>query len=184
MIIQCDVDGVLANFTDGCLAVMREMGFHFEPHHVVQWDIAALLPRDVRNTFWKLLYRPGFCYHLPLYEGAQDAFVQLVKAGHDVRFLTSAGFNDNLYWESERIGWLQQHFGHFHPVNFSDNKHLADGDLLIEDKLETVQAWADTGRPAILVDRPYNQGRCGPRIFRAASTLHAAHIALDLSSHA
>lgn len=158
LIVQFDVDGVLCDFVGGCLRVMRTLGFEFEPHHVVEWNVAHVLPERARDEFWRRVELPGFCAGLDPYPGARELLESTYDAGHEVRFLTSP--MKTPHWQAERRAWLEQHFAPAFagedPVTFDEHKHAHPGDVLVDDKPEHCEAWASTGRPALLLHRPYN----------------------------
>jgi 5'(3')-deoxyribonucleotidase len=193
MIIQLDCDGVIVDFTGGCLKVMRGMGFHFTHADVQEWDISALLHEEQRPEFWRRVKLEGFCYALEPIPGAIEAVGKLRTEGHEVRFLTSAMPGADA-WKAERMDWLKTHLGgwkrgfarwsscwpHTDYITFAHDKAAHPGDILIDDKPEHVSAWLATGRPAILVDQPYNRG-AGLLAPRARDIGHAAELILARS---
>lgn len=181
MLIQLDVDGCVADFVGGCLKVMRGMGFHFTHDDITEWDTSAVLHEEQRPEFWRRVKLHGFCYDLAPIRGGVEAVTTLRGAGHEVRFLTAAMPGaDN--WREERLRWIDHHIGGGHQsyadrVTFAHDKHEHPGDILVDDKPEHITAWLGTGRPAILIDQPYNRGVAllAPR---ARDIRHAAEIIL------
>ena len=102
------------------------------------------------------------------YEGAAE-FVRTLRFNHDVRIVTSpwVGAPD---WYRQRVDWLKWHFGiDERHVIFAVDKTYIEGDYLIEDSAEKLEAWSCRyGKDgAILIDRPWNREGYGLRRARS-----------------
>lgn len=168
-IVLCDVDGVIADFTQPILDFVNERCPDKEPatlEDVTQWSIRDALA--LTDAMWKsvvndLIKVPGFCLGLNPYPGAIEGVKALAEVS-DLYFVTSPW--DSQTWCYERSQWLRKHFGYTLGSKLiqTSHKHLVQGDILIEDKPSTIAPWLRYDavswygfRKAILWDRPYNQ---------------------------
>lgn len=170
--ILFDVDGVLADFTGRVLDVVHEeTGRAHTPDDHTKWSFREALGLPARH--WRAVARrigePGFACSLRPYPGAVE-LVKRVAEQHEVFFVT-ADWRSSPTWVHDRNAWLERHFGRTlgSRVVHTSHKVLVDGDVLVEDKVETVEAWERAGqgrRRAFIVDRPYNRQPCahGQRI--------------------
>lgn len=158
MIVLLDCDGVLCNFLGGLLAAVNEArGTVYDQRDCGQWDIAkayGLTWTDL-NLFCTA---PAFCAQLDTMHGALDA-VRRLRAMADVYCVTSP-LDASSYWMWERSEWLRVHLGFdSNHVIHASTKRLIQGDVLIDDKPETIVEWANAWplQTALLFDAPYNQ---------------------------
>jgi len=159
----CDVDGVLADFLGGICGVLKERGYpDIRRERVVRWDIASCL--DVPSkVIYDIAGCEGFCECLEVLPGAV-ALVDTLRHHGDVYFVTSPVWSART-WMFERTRWLREYFD-VKPseVVHTSAKHLVRGDVLIDDKPETINQWllAQPGTdpyPArgVVWDQPYNR---------------------------
>lgn len=167
MRINCDVDGVLADFTGHLASWLSAQGARYTTEDFTSYELKACMrtPEDL-----KLLARAPhdatFCHSMPRYPGAQD-FLRALAYRADVTLVTAPWLGQFHQWAREewidsilagpkgsRPAWSRH-------VEFQwttpDERVRMGGDLLIEDRAETASAWARTGRTAILMDRPWNR---------------------------
>jgi 5'(3')-deoxyribonucleotidase len=151
MIFLCDVDGVLADFTG---AIVTAINDHLDalaetsaipiPHksvaEVTEWDIASCLDVPASLIYAKA-GEPGFCESLKVLPGAV-ALVETLRLHGKVYFVTSPIWSAPL-WMYERTHWLKKHFdAKPGEVMHTSAKELVRGDMLIDDKPQTVERWA------------------------------------------
>lgn len=169
-VILVDVDGVLADFPG---AVQRSLRLTQPLEH---WDVkdslvALGLPsdrvQDLTEQYEAATYRRGWCRAIEPYRYAGLFVTQLRKLGRVVAL--TAPFHGRPYWLQERLDWLQDVLGFSaRDVVFcpSDLKPLVDGDYLIEDRPDTLVAWAERRAAndphmirsgGFLVGQPYNR---------------------------
>lgn len=159
-----DCDGVLCDFLGGLLAaVNRDRRTAFKPVDCDRWDIGKAygLEWSYLNT---ICSRPGFCASLNPLPGAIDAVNHLRELA-DVYVVTSP-FDMAPHWIWERAEWLFNHFGFDKDhVIHCNTKRLIWGDILVDDRAETVVEWCKRWRDStgLLWDAPYNQGVGRPR---------------------
>lgn len=164
-IVLLDVDGVLADFLGGCLRVLRRFGVDADARHVTTWRIedALGLAAEQRHELMQAWARPGFCTRLEPYPGA-------VEGVHELRELArvypvTAPMWSCPTWEHERREWLVEHFGFDRAdVINTHAKHRVDGDVLVEDRADTLAAWRVARieeraqwAHGVLWGRPYNE---------------------------
>lgn len=158
-IVLMDVDGVCGFHTRhiadslGGLAVL-------EPEDVVQWDLFSLLPSSANDHLQKHMADPGWWASMPVYPGAEEG-VAKIREYADVVFVSSPWL-PCLGWEAARRDWLKQFGAKPEDIIFGSRKERIRGDVLIDDKIETVIAWARMqglgySRRAVLFDAPYNR---------------------------
>ncbi len=150
--IAFDVDGVLADFVGAVRAAMN-LPPNWQPK---QWDIAKdpLIGDERKAELYEVYKTPGLAASLAVIDDAAAVLTAVRAAGYDICYAT-APMKSNGSWISERAGWLRQ----MPPGDIyqTDNKLEADAYVLIDDKPENVQAYADAGRVGILLRRPWNE---------------------------
>lgn len=159
--ILLDVDGVLADFVTAFLAVVRfQLGRDHVPEDVTQFNLASSLGLSKLefDQCAEIVSASGFCRTLSVYPGATDGVAALHRIA-DVYIVTSP-WNSNRTWTYDREQWLAEHFGIPHSrVVHTSAKHLVRGDVLVDDKTETLHTWQaehPTGR-AIQWTTPHNR---------------------------
>lgn len=162
-IILLDVDGVLCNFNKSTLE------FHRAWQTITNSGDAPKTEDDITdfNTFKALgneeLWEPyrrwanrkNFCYELEPYAYAWKMVEGLRELG-DIHVVTTPFDTD--FWHSERLLWLQYHFGiRQKDVTFSHQKYMIDGDILIDDCHDNCYDWSKERRkPIVMPRRPWN----------------------------
>jgi 5'(3')-deoxyribonucleotidase len=158
MIALVDVDGVLADFVAGYLALVRDLtGKSFTHADVGEFDMGKALglsKEELDSVHARI--RPGWCRTLVPLPSAQDGMKRLAKCA-EVYIITSP-WNSCATWMSEREAWLAEHFDiHHGRVLHGSAKHLVRGDVLVDDKTSTCRAWRQAhGRQAVLWSQPWN----------------------------
>jgi 5'(3')-deoxyribonucleotidase len=161
--ILIDIDGVPANFIAGCLPVVKEITGRDHVHDDVdQFMIEAALGLDEAQT--KALYErvcsEGWVRDLPLYEGAREG-VDALREFADVVPVTAPLWSSK-YWVYERYEWILNQLGiHQRDVIHAHAKWRIHGDMLVDDKMAHLTAWATAphnrdGVP-VLFRRKYNE---------------------------
>lgn len=158
--IWVDCDGVLADFQSLYLRLLRQSGKDRTRADVTDYDFTrCVATREEDRAIWETIdATPGLVYNLGWVEGAHAGLRALREIGH-VRCLTSPHLGPT--WMHERARWLIERAGfRKDEIVFCSNKPLVHGDFLIEDHLETANAWQlhHPNSTAILLDAPYNQG--------------------------
>lgn len=158
-----DVDGVLAAFTPHSLA---GIGGRVKPEEIVTWEIRDFLNADEKKAILDLWHDTDWWLTIPAIEGAREGVKHIREAGYEIIALT-APFHTCKGWEGARRAWLEKHFD-ISPDHViiapGRRKTHVHGDILIDDKLETVEAWSlrwasavNAYEQAFLFNASYNQ---------------------------
>lgn len=175
--VLCDVDGVLANFTEAYLQIVRqELDIRKTEADIDQWDIgdALQLTPEQRELVHRWLYAPGVARTLEPYEDALSKVPVLAQVC-DLWFVTSP-LENNPTWVYDRSLWFQKYFSRRVPglpnemiksagkplhrkIIHTPSKSFIKGDVFIDDKRSNVDAWAKNfpDGVAFLWDLPHNQ---------------------------
>lgn len=156
-VILLDVDGVIGDFVGMiCSILNRRFATNYTEADFMHWDLRTTLAPAESKWLNEALQQEGIATVIDPYPGAKE-FVEELKTIGTVLALT-APYQSSKTWPYERQQWLLKRFGLPMLSVPGEYKHMFDGDFLIEDKLITVEQWADTrGTEAILIDRPWNQ---------------------------
>ncbi len=173
-LVLLDVDGVICNFTKLYVRAAKKarvLPTDFdEEWHPDEWDIgnALNLTVDGKAEVHRVLSRSGAgLLGLEAYEGA-IAGVKKIMLVADVYFPT-ASFTESPTWEYDRRQWFKEHISEeaSRRLIFTACKHIIDGNVLVDDKVENVVAWTNAhGYPAILWPHTYNEN-VPSNVFRA-----------------
>jgi len=191
MRILIDCDGVLCDFLTPIVdAINKRQGRKgdgcFTADAVDRWDFwgALNVDRDTkRHVIRHVIEAPGFCVELNAFPGAVAQVKNLARA-HDVYFVTTPWASSQT-WVFERNQWLRKHFGSTLGGRVVQTKHkeLLRGDILVDDKPETVERWQlENPRGVGLIwDRPSNRAVASPCL-RASSWSSVLDTAARLSA--
>lgn len=129
---------------------------------VDSWNVWKLAKKCSKAEFYSILARPGFFDHLRPEESAIMAVGLLHEMGHDVRFATAT---PNADAARGKVEWVTREFKHLgfgidRVIQIHDKARLS-GDLLIDDKVDNIKAWRDTGRPAVCYGQRWNKELLG-----------------------
>lgn len=138
-----DVDGVLCDFMGPfCEILTRRLGTECRPDMLRSWNAfdSFQVPQDIRDLVDQDVMQPGFCESLPPLPGAIDGVKRLQEIC-DVVVVTSPWSSPT--WASERTAWIKRHLGiGKDDVVSTRSKHYVAGDVLIDDRIETLERWA------------------------------------------
>jgi len=168
MRILIDQDGVIADWGHAYGEALARYG-----------DAAAAIPRHADQRSFNLnegrtpaeraiiaavMVEPGFYSNLRPIPGARSALRAMLKAGHDVRIVTSPWIS-NPTCASDKLNWVAKHYGdHWaQRVIITTDKTLVHGDCLVDDKPE-VKGDLEPTWEHVLFDQPYNRDVRKPRI--------------------
>lgn len=154
-VVALDVDGVLANFTGHMLTAL---GAPLKEEDVTQWDVFGMLSPELNVKAKALLKTDEFWDSQPLLPHADEGVKLLRDEGFDVIFVTSPWLGHKA-WAHVRREWLKRHVGAApDEVIVCMRKEHVKADVLIDDKLENVRAWATAHVRglAVLFSAPYN----------------------------
>lgn len=148
-----DVDGVVADFN----VLLEE--FPLEIPEDPPWNFIDLYPPDVKEEVLERLADPAWWARLPVIEGAHEGVNYLRGVGYDIKWVT-APWQSCPGWAVVRKAWLARNF-QVDPdeVNPTSEKHLVDGDRMVDDKPSNITEWskAHPQGVAILFDSRFNR---------------------------
>jgi len=150
-----DVDGVVADFAQATIDRFPEI-FPEGKAGITSWEL-CLRQVDLERC-QEAWVEEGFCATLPLLPGSQNA-LDRVGLTHDIIWVT-APLLESRHWVRERTLWLQRYFGVLpEHIVFAHDKSLVGGQVMVDDRWENVEKWAQThrGGRALLMDAPWNQ---------------------------
>lgn len=162
MNILCDIDGVLAQFTEHFSHYCCDRGYMYR---VKDFDTYGLKDVLKKEDHWLLAAAAGnkdWCWSVPRYDGAQQFLKDLVADGHRIHLVTAPW--QGPYWEEARTKWVESLLSspELKEVTWqfatSEERVQMWADVLIDDRPGTMRAWRDTDRLGFLMDRPWNQG--------------------------
>lgn len=158
-------------------AVIASWGGGFDERLDRYGDAAAGIPRAAFQEHWNLhegrtpeeqeiireiMEEPGFYRNLRPIRGAKEALKSALKAGHDVRIVSSP-YLSNPTCASDKLEWVARHYGsHWASrVVLTNDKTIVHGDILIDDKPEITGSMEPTWRHIIYGDYAYNRSATG-----------------------
>lgn len=167
--IALDLDDCILDFTGGLRrSVALEYGV--EVPEFTDWHIRDVLDPILGRSWWKWMRERDFLWKtFPAVPGAIGTISQLREAGYYIEIVTSKPeWAEASVWQ-----WLGRWRPAVHRVTIVNDKtsksSVTDALILVDDKPRNCIEWADTGRFAILFDRPHNRLTPGynPLIVRA-----------------
>lgn len=126
---------------------------------ITEWDLLEMLTEDEHRLVIKGLKDPMTWFRAPPLDGAQEGVDKLRLHGFEPVVVT-APWDSCKEWGHYRRKWLKRKFDiSREQVIITHRKDLVYGDLFIEDKAVTLQAWASRwfGKLPLLMDWPYNE---------------------------
>lgn len=142
--ILLDVDGPLTDgFFDSICAVLRDEGVvNAYPHLITNWDVgvAFKLSDEMIRRAYARMREPNVCLGFKPIDGAKELVENLRSWAHVVA--VTAPLNGSPTWAQEREVWLTDYLDfHVDDVISARNKTHVFGDVLVDDKLRTIQLW-------------------------------------------
>lgn len=152
-----DCDGVIANFAGRVQALASAAGHPFE---VRAYGLASQMPEHVWHEVERAVHGRNFVACLDAYPGEVEAAWELAR--HTELVFVTSPWRTSVYWAHERAEWLAARF-HQPRIISTNQKHMVEGDIFVDDHSEHVNAWADAhprGIP-LLFTRPWNEDARG-----------------------
>lgn len=155
------MDGVIADWGAAYGELLDEYGAEAAgiPRRADQrsFDLNAGRSAREREIIADVMVCPGFYSRLREIPGAKKALKSILKAGHDVRIVTSPWVS-NPTCASDKLNWIRAHYGTrwAQRVIITTDKTLVRGDVLIDDKPEVTGASTPSWYH-VLFDQPYNR---------------------------
>lgn len=150
LVVLLDCDGPVSEYVKEALAFLRTSFValtDWTPDPDV-WDLRAGLPEGgLASRYARALDEESksqhFCAGLDVVEGAAEGIAELLARPRlvDLHVVTTS-WPGSPWWAGEREAWLDRMVGlPANRVTFTAQKWLLAGDVLIDDKYETLVAW-------------------------------------------
>lgn len=139
MRVLIDLDGVVADWGLGYDRWARWYLLHLYggiPYRErTTWDLCLNLTPEGVEINKRIMELPGFYRNLQPIPGAVAAVQTLIRAGHDVWFV-STPHPHNPTCASDKYAWVEEHFGFEmkRKTILTDDKTMIRGDVLIDDR--------------------------------------------------
>lgn len=158
--VLIDLDGVLADFVGGALAV------HNKPELAESWprgvwDIAKLIGVSTSELWSKIdetEAKTGFWSELDPYPWLEE-LLGIVTQGGSVPFTIATSPSSDPACAASKVRWMRKHLGsQFKDYLIGSAKHLMarPGTILLDDYDRNVDAFRQAGGQAILFPQPWN----------------------------
>lgn len=167
-VILIDMDDVMAEFSEEWISRYNK---DYEDNQTVEmfesWNTLPPVKPECGIKIFDYFTEPGIYRHLKPKEGSQEVIAELIALGAEVLVVTDSpkgcSFGDDNWKGSnpadDKRAWLTEHF----PMISEDNvficrkKWHVEGDILIDDKPETIEKFQERGRKIIAMEMPYNR---------------------------
>jgi len=173
--INCDVDDVIANFTEEFLRFVNlpvNLG-NFRPYtkdQLTNHDFFKSIDRhDLHDAWIHSIEHAGFVSNLEPLKDSLEC-IQALKRHHQVLPVTAPTNARN--WMYERSQWLIKHGFPFKEQVHTHAKYAVSCDVFIDDKVENLEDYAEhnsSDTMLILFDQPWNRKNVDVRFNRAKS---------------
>lgn len=162
MRILVDLDGIVADTLPHWLRRIYYLtGVRATLADITKWNLNENPPLTLLqpNQIFDILNEPGFNVSIPEMSDATLFLKKLHDVGHDISVVTArfgpVAMPETLQWLHAMMPWFDAEKKTF----FCYDKHRVDGDILIDDKAETLIKYNQEHPAAklITIDYPYNQ---------------------------
>lgn len=156
-----DIDGVAANFIEGCRPIAERLlgrSVHHDEVDEFMIEKALGMTKDQTDELYRHVMAEGWCRALPAYEGAKECVAQIREFSTVVP--VTSHFFASKHWVYERDEWILEHLGiPKTDIVHTHRKFQIDGDALVDDKVSHLSAWKrrHPQGQAILFKRRYNE---------------------------
>lgn len=169
--VLVDMDGVLADFDKRLVELWRQKWPNDPAEKILEretFEIADMqdFTDNVDEKLKEIYLAKGFYESLkPIMNGLGSiALKQMVSFGHEVYILTSAG-SKAMYAPTEKFIWVRDNMGPewVSKVIVSKDKHVVDGDILIDDKPNPNGEEKGAKWEHVIYDQSFNRSVDGKR---------------------
>ncbi len=152
-----------------CQWVARITQYYNEDHgtsytldDVTNWDVTTNFGPGSEGAIRSYMRYIELYRDLEPVEGAIPGMKKLIDAGHDVYIVTSVPKCAGISYHG-KLEWLRRNTPFFNLNKFCafHTKWMVAGDILFDDGLHNIMPWVKTGRPAVILDKPWNRDMAG-----------------------
>jgi 5'(3')-deoxyribonucleotidase len=160
--IYIDVDSTIAD----CLPYwLDQIGLETDvwarPEDIHLWDMAACSPLDRVNpkVIYGLLNKPGFNLEMPIMPGAREHLATLLSCHENEIYFATA--RSGAVCIDETYQWFAKHlpFVKKDQLIFTAHKHLLKGDVLIDDKAQSLVDFKKANPLALTIGIKYEYNK-------------------------
>jgi 5'(3')-deoxyribonucleotidase len=158
--ILIDIDGVLRDYVASLNAVYQRV---FPDHHikpVTDWALEHFFPigKGIYD-FLESEHSREILENAPAYPGAIET-LHKYESTYDIVIVTAQPAADRY----PTLAWLGKHNVPTNEIHIEYEKQHINGFALLDDYAYNLEKFEQTGRLAVCMDRPWNQGWKGPRV--------------------
>lgn len=164
--VLLDVDGVLADFTGGCLPLLRVLRNdpRLQREDLYSWTLTDGLSPEKVERFYEHCNSDGWCRGLEVLEEGRTLWQWLTSLGVKIVFATAPMRGRT--WRADRAMWLMDKGFLTDPADlrFSSKKWELPGEILIDDRVDSVVKFAQARRESgqagggsVLFPTPHNR---------------------------
>lgn len=160
MTVLYDLDGTMADLmTPWIKAYNEDFKDNLKTSEIIDWDIKKFIKQEARTKIFKYINEPDFYKKVkpinPIIEQAKS----FILKGDLVGVCTSC--SNNIEMIKSKLWWLHK-YANFIPkanIMFVDNKGLARGDLLIDDRVKNIEDFllSNPNSRGIIIPQPHNE---------------------------
>lgn len=161
MRILFDMDGVAAALLEEWL---RRYNIQWQDNmthaDIKSWGVHEWVKPECGRRVFEILHQSDLFDSLRPHDGAIEFITKTAERGHDCLFATAAPGPEAA---RGKMSWAMRHFAHLgwgpEHVIFTHRKDWIRADVLVDDKPDTVRAWAENPHDAVIISisHPYNQ---------------------------
>ena len=137
--------------------INREYKTNYKYSDITSWEFFDELVAQGLDVY-RILEWEGFWRSTTIYPTAVKVIETLVKAGHKVFLVTASDLSNPSL--QVKLTHVMNHFNNslinIDNIVITQDKSIIDGDVLIDDKLETCQDWLEMGRVVCMPEQPWN----------------------------
>jgi len=161
MRILVDVDDTLANLVEEWLRLYRiDYDDNLSSSDITDWDISKFVKPECGKDIYDYLTRSDLYDNVKPIDLTDSLFyIKLLRqCNHRIIFATTAVISH----AGQKYRWLQKYGflpkDELIPINYCElgDKTLLNVDVIVDDKILTVEQFAKMGKVSFLFDRPHN----------------------------
>jgi 5'(3')-deoxyribonucleotidase len=187
--LAVDVDDVLLDLVTAWLNRYNdEYKDNLEAEDITDWNLLKYVKPECGEKIYDFLTPSIYEEVLPLPEAAE--FVARLRENHYITYATSCGYSQvsKEYLEAKQLCLSQYDISRpedewFPVAGGIESKNRAPCHLLIDDRIENIRAWHESGRYGLLFSRPWNRLIVDPQVRRLRRLDEIADVVDTYSQH-
>jgi len=154
-IVLVDIDGTLNDFQNHFLEFLEKSGYHYDYSKCKEWHMErGIKTRDKKKILNSILSLDYFWETIPTLDYSFQG-LQYLNDTYNV-FIVTTPWNENN--KKIKLSWMKKNFPFIDEkqIIFSNSKWELKGDIIIEDKPDTINKCNKSGFITITKFQPYN----------------------------